>query len=142
MNLKRTLNDFVRVVIAEAERNPEFSRRLEEAVGLSETKARAPDDKARQTPARAAHRRAPAVLDPVELARQGEPLLRARLGELTLEQLKDIVADYGMDPGKLVLKWKKPARIIDRIVGVSIGRAKKGEGFLSSGSSDTRRGGS
>jgi hypothetical protein len=56
------------------------------------------------------------------------------LGELTLEQLKDIVADYGMDPGKLVLKWKTPDRIIGRIIEVSIGRAKKGQGFLSSGS--------
>jgi hypothetical protein len=72
--------------------------------------------------------------DPVELARQGEAALRARLAGLNLEQLKDVVADYGMDPGKLVLKWKTADRIIDRIVEVSIGRAKKGEGFLSSGS--------
>jgi hypothetical protein len=40
-----------------------------------------------------------------------------------------------MDPGKLVLKWKKPERIIDRIVETSLGRARKGEGFLSSNSS-------
>ena len=135
MNLKGTLNKLVRAIAEEAERNPEFARRLEDALGVSEPKPQEKvEKKFRPTGSRPAHRRAPAVLDPVELARQGEPALRARLGELTLEQLKDIVADYGMDPGKLVLKWKTPDRIIGRIIEVSIGRAKKGQGFLSSGS--------
>lgn len=127
MNMKRMLNELVRAVVDEAERNPEFARRIEEALGIQE-KPKKP------IVSRAAHRRTPAVLDPVELARQGEAALRARLAALDLEQLKDVVADYGMDPGKLVLKWKTTDRIIDRIVEVSIGRARKGEGFLSSGS--------
>jgi hypothetical protein len=126
MSIKKTLNELVRTVANEAERNPEFARRLQEALGILE-KPRRP------ALSRASHRRAPAALDPVELARQGEATLRARLAELDLEQLKDVVADYGMDPGKLVLKWKTADRIIDRIVEVSIGRARKGEGFLSSG---------
>lgn len=125
--MKRTLNELMRAVVDEAERNPEFARRIEEALGIQE-KPKKPGL------SRAAHRRAPAALDPVELARQGEAALRARLASLDLEQLKDVVADYGMDPGKLVLKWKTADRIIDRIVEVSIGRARKGEGFLSSGS--------
>lgn len=135
MNLRRTLNDLIRAVIDEAGRNPEFSKQLEEALGLvAGTRRVSANSPPGQTPPRAAHRRAPAVLDPVELARQGESVLRTRLRELTVEQLKDVVADYGMDPGKLVLKWKTPERIIERIIEVSIGRAKKGEGFLSSGS--------
>lgn len=130
MGLRRTLYDIVRVIAEEAERNSEFSTRLEEVLGLGSEKLR--------TQSRATHRRAPAVLDPVDLARQGETALRARLQELTLEQLKDIVADYGMDSGKLVLKWKTPERIINHIAEVSIGRAKKGEGFLSSNSNRTQ----
>ena len=125
--MKRTLHELVRAVVDEAERNPEFARRIEEALGIQEKQKK-------PVLSRAAHRRAPAALDPVELARQGEATLRARLSALDLEQLKDVVADYGMDPGKLVLKWKNADRIIDRIVEVSIGRARKGEGFLSSGS--------
>ncbi|KYK43420.1 hypothetical protein A1D31_18545 [Bradyrhizobium liaoningense] len=128
MTLRKTLADLVRVVVDECERNPEFGSRIEEALGLKE--------RPRPEVTRGAHRRAPAILEPVELARQGEAVLRSRLGELNLEQLKDIVADYGMDTGKLVLKWKTPERIIDRIVEVSLGRAKKGEGFLSSGGKD------
>lgn len=125
MSIKKALNDLVRVVAEEANRNPEFASRIEEALRLKEKAAK-------PTGARAANRRAQAILDPVELVRQGEPALRARLGELNIEQLKDVVAEYGMDPGKLVLKWKTPERIIDRIVEVSLGRARKGEGFLSS----------
>lgn len=125
--MKRILNDFVRAVVEEADRNPDFARRIEEALGIQE-KAKKP------RPTRASHRRTPAAIDPVELARQGEQALRTRLVELSIEQLKDVVADFGMDPGKLVLKWKTADRIIDRIVEVSIGRARKGEGFLSSGS--------
>jgi hypothetical protein len=41
-----------------------------------------------------------------------------------------LIADYGMDPGKLVMKWKTPARVVERIIEVAIGRAKKGEAFL------------
>jgi hypothetical protein len=127
MTLKKILNDLVRVVVEEATRNAEFANRIEESLGIKEKKKPT-------TPAasRGANRRAPAVLDPIELMREGETVLRAKLSALTLEQLKDIVADYGMDPGKLVLKWKTPDRIIERIVEVSLGRVKKGEGFLSS----------
>lgn len=124
MKLKKALHELIRVVIDEAERNPEFARMIEDVLGFEE---RAP----KSISSRPSHRRAPAVLDPVTLVRQGEEVLRARLAELNLEQLKDIVADYGMDPGKLVLKWKTPARVIDRIVEISMGRVKKGEVFLS-----------
>jgi hypothetical protein len=126
MGLRKVLSDLTRIVIEEAERNPNFGSRIEEALGLRQ--------KSPMTATRGSHRRAPAALDPVQVARQGEAALRAQLEELNLEQLKDIVADYGMDPGKLVLKWKTPERIIDRILEVSLARAKKGEGFLSSGS--------
>jgi hypothetical protein len=123
MKLKKTLQDLIRVIAEEAERNPEFARRIEETIGLEPCAPKI------QSP-RAAKRRAPPILDPVDLARQGEAALRARLAELTLDQLKDIVADYGMDPGKLVMKWKTPDRVVERIIEVSMGRAKKGEAFL------------
>ncbi|TCM80016.1 hypothetical protein EV216_12154 [Rhodovulum steppense] len=68
-------------------------------------------------------------LDPVSVAREGEAALRERLAALSFEQLRDIVADYGMDPGKLVMKWKDQARVLDRIVEVSISQAAKGDAF-------------
>lgn len=125
--MRKALSELARAIADEAERNPEFARRVEEAICIKEKPKKSGSS-------RAAHRRAPAVIDPIELAREGEAILRAHLAELDVEQLKDVVADYGMDPAKLVLRWKSTDRIIERIVEVAIGRARKGEGFLSSSS--------
>jgi hypothetical protein len=130
MNIKRTLTAIAGIVADEASRNPEFRARLEDALGVT-----APASKVMAKPSetkdekRKGGRRAPAVLDPVELATQGEAGLRARLADLDVERLLDIVAQFGMDPGKLVMKWKDHDRIIDRIVEVALGRATKGDAF-------------
>lgn len=129
MKLRRMLAELARAVADEAERNPEFERRLAAALGQADEpnqrEARA------QAEGRPKNRRTPAALDPVEIAPAGEDVLRARLGELSVEQLKDVVADYGMDPGKLVTKWKTADRIIDRIVEISLARSQKGDAFRS-----------
>ena len=65
------------------------------------------------------------------MARLGENELRSKLAGLSVDQLKDIVAEFGMDPGKLVIKWKNADRIIDRIVEISMPRAQKGDAFRS-----------
>ena len=129
MTIKRTLSALARVIGDEAERNEHFRARVEQALALKPSK---PTGRSRVSkPIRRGGRRTPAVLDPVEVVREGEDILRSRLGELGLEQLLDIVAQYGMDPGKLVMKWKKPDRVIDRIVEISRSRATKGDAFRS-----------
>lgn len=134
MSLRNTLNRLMRVVIDEAERNPDFEAALNEVLGTTPGK-RAPSkaDGLGQTEdgeaKRGKNRRAPAVLDPVQVVRDGEPVLRTALEKLSLDQLRDIVAEYGMDPGRLVMKWATPERVIDRIVEMSLGRAHKGSAF-------------
>jgi hypothetical protein len=50
-----------------------------------------------------------ARLDPFKiLADSGEEMLVSQLAELNLEHLRDVVAQFGMDPGRLVMKWKEP----------------------------------
>ena len=137
MNLKRTLLGIANVMVDEASRNPEFRSRLEEALGMSgkaSATVRAPgqrDLKSRENneERRRGGRRSAAILDPVDLIAQGEARLRAGLDELDLERLLDIVAQYGMDPGKLVMKWKDRDRVIDRIIEVALTRATKGDAF-------------
>lgn len=46
----------------------------------------------------------------------GVELLRAQLGELTLAQLKQIIADHQYDAQKASARWRSPARFIDLIV--------------------------
>jgi hypothetical protein len=82
-------------------------------------------------PSGSRHRRKPAVFDPFEVYEQGESTLRSRLGELDLEALKDIVAEHGMDPGKLVLKWKTKERILEHILVTVQARSKRGDAFRS-----------
>ena len=120
MLLRAVLRNFVKVVSDEAERNPEFAERLrvvfKSAMATRTTMTASAASGAGSKIRRPANRRPPAVLDPVALALRGEEALRTKLEPLTLDQLRDIVADYGMDPGRLVMKWKTPTRVIDRIV--------------------------
>ncbi|WP_442807658.1 hypothetical protein [Trinickia soli] len=136
MSLRNTLNRLIKAVIEEAERNPQFEAALSAALGAP------PPAKHKQTPEgpvvessrggeakRGKNRRPPAELDPIQVARDGESALRAALEKLSLDQLRDIVAEYGMDPSRLVMKWVDPARVADRIVELSIARARKGDAF-------------
>jgi hypothetical protein len=140
MSIRERLAQLCEIVADEAERNSAFRRRLEEALSpqqtglpvIREDRVREPkprDSRPVTDIARKGGRRTPAVLDPLGLARQGEDVLRKELSLLDLEQLKDVVAEYGMDPGKLVMKWKDPMRIIERIVELSLARSTKGDAF-------------
>jgi hypothetical protein len=139
--MKKVLNALFKEIVHEAEINPAFQARIEAALGLEERKtSEKSENKPREAgllqPKRPSNRRPPAVLDPVHLARQGEDVLRTQLAKLDVEQLRDVVADYGLDTGKLVLKWRDPERIIERIIEVSRGRAQKGSAFRDQASGD------
>jgi hypothetical protein len=118
------------LIADEAERNSGFRRRLEAALAPQQPDLLAMgEDKGGADVHRKGGRRTPALIDPLVLARQGEDVLRQELSRLNIEQLKDVVAQYGMDPGKLVMKWKDVDRIIQRIVELSLTRSTKGDAF-------------
>ena len=126
MRIRRKLLELARAVADEAERDPEFALKLGTVLGLEHGRRDGKETKG----GRSRRRRAPAAFDPVAVLRErGDQELRSRLSGLDLEQLKDMVAQYGMDPGKLVMKWKTRERVADRIVGISANRAQKGDAF-------------
>lgn len=127
MKLQTKLLDLAKAVADAADRDPELASRLTEIFGAAPPATKRPEP----APGRAKNRRPAALLDPVVLVAEGEGVLRDRLAALTLDQLLDVVAEYGMDPGKLVMKWRDPARVIDRIVEIAVGRAQKGHAFRS-----------
>lgn len=129
MNLKQKLNRLMRVIIDEAERNPLFSEEINKAIGndSSELHNRVTDREKKKK--RSSNRRTPAVLDPIQIVREENLNLAQELEKLTLEQLRDIVAEYGMDPSRVVMRWNKPQRVIDKIVEMSLARSKKGDAF-------------
>jgi uncharacterized protein YjiS (DUF1127 family) len=96
--------------------DPRLARRVAEALRKASGPARS-------------NRRAAAVFDPVARYRQAPERLRADLEALDVDQLKDIVSHYAMDPRKLALKWKSPPRLVDLILNVVEQRVYKGEAF-------------
>ena len=126
MKLRTRLTELAKAVADAAERDPALAARLEE---LFETSQPSSPKTSKPEHGRPRNRRPAAMFDPVVAAGEGEEVLRKSLEPLSVEQLKDIVADHGMDPGKLVMKWKDAGRIIDRIVEIAIGRAQKGNAF-------------
>ena len=135
MKKNPALRALFREIVEEAERNPEFAARLDAVLqppvtnSIHGTKL-GPQSRPSAQAERAKNRRAPALLNPIDIARQGETTLREKLAPLSVDQLKDVVADYGMDPGKLALKWKTADRLIDRIVELAMTRSRKGDAFL------------
>ena len=129
MKLKTRLTRLASAIAEQASRDPEFARQIEEIMGGSPTTR--PKASTKSPGARKGGRRAPALVDPVAIAESGPAALRDALEPLDLAQLLDIVAEYGMDPGKLVMKWKDRDKVIERIVEVSISRATKGDAFRS-----------
>lgn len=120
------LDALFHVIMEEASRNPEFATRLEEAVAGMRSAA----------PAKKSNRRAKGVLDPFALFTSGEGRLRAELNKLDVEQLKDIIAEHGMDADKLAMKWKTPDRLVERIIETVKSRSRKGDAFRSQAARD------
>lgn len=68
-----------------------------------------------------------AGLDPFKiLADSGEEKPVSQLAELDLEHLRDIVAQFGMDPRRPAMKWKEPRRVREHIVATTPGSASFG----------------
>lgn len=87
------------------------------------------DGKTRRKPPRRTGRRDAPVLDPFEIYREDPDALANRLAGLDLEQLRDVVAYYGMDSRRLVMKWKTAERVVAHIVETVQTRSRKGDAF-------------
>ena len=59
----------------------------------------------------------------------GDDGLRGKLASLSVYELKDIIAEHGMDCDKLAMRWKTATRLQDRIVERVIARESKGDAF-------------
>jgi hypothetical protein len=121
-NVKKKLKALYDLVIKEAENNEVFAEKLELIMLNPEKERKTGSTK------RSGNRRDRAILDPILLAEEGK-LSKEVLEPLTDKKLKDIIADYGMDPSKLAMKWKDRDRVIKLIIDTSQRRASKGDAF-------------
>lgn len=142
-DLAAALANLAAVIAHEASCNAGFRARLTEAlvVGRPDGGVAAPEGQATphvsqpssggagKTPSRRG-RRAPGPWDPYEVyAEVGEQGLTERLNMLELEQLRDIVAEHGMNHDGKAMRWKAVDRVIRRIVERVVDRAGKGDAF-------------
>ncbi|GAA2725744.1 hypothetical protein [Cellulomonas aerilata] len=117
------LADITTSVVAEAARTPRFANAIQTALA-------SPPPSVPSSTSRRPRRRATGAIDPFAVyAQGGEAGLRDQLDGLDLEQLRDIVAQYGMDHDRLAMKWKDAGRVIDRIVEKVTTRSAKGSAF-------------
>ena len=117
----------------EVDRNPSFERSVSAALGLEEVPrnelAGVPPAERRTTATRG-NRRPPGPFDPFSVYfDEGEETLRERLAGLTVEELKNIVSEHGMDTAKLALKWRSTQRLIDLVMDRVLERSTKGDAF-------------
>lgn len=126
-NIKKNMKALFDLIVDEAEKNEKFAESLSKIFSDETSKKRTKDNIGEK---RATNRRDKAVLDPIKLAEDGE-LTADMLSSLTEKELKDIVADYGMDPSKLAMKWRDKERLIQMILDTSFRRASKGDAFRS-----------
>lgn len=124
-------------VVEEAARSRRFANALRSALTPDQVDPESPSSRrSRKTTTRASklqrpsNRRAPGVLDPFAVyTDSGHEGLRGRLRTLRLEQLRDIIAEHGMDNDRLAMKWKDEERVIERIVERVVARSEKGSAF-------------
>lgn len=103
--------------------DPDFAEEIDSLFQILSTKKPSPSKKQRRS-------RSASVFDPVELYHQkGEKHLREQLQPLEVKQLKDIIAEHGMDSSRRAMRWKKRDRLIELIVKTASCRARKGDAF-------------
>jgi hypothetical protein len=122
MKLHSKLKALFAAIVEEANNNQQFAGRLEQVLGIGQPK------KANALKARS-RRRQPAIVDPFIEFGRGEAALRERLKQLTIEQLRDVVAEYRMDQARLAMKWKDSSRLVELIVSMVGNRLTKGDAF-------------
>ena len=121
--LKKNIKELFDLLVDEAEKNEEFASALSHIFSGD-----AMEQKSNPKEKRKSNRRDKAILDPIKLAEEGQ-LSTEQLSTLSEKELKDIIADYGMDPSKLAMKWKNKNRLIQLIIDTSFRRASKGDAF-------------
>lgn len=134
-NLPDRLSAIFEGILDEVRKNPAFAARLERVLNSEMSQGAAgkkvPGGASNPT-TRRSNRRTKAAVDPFALLSAGESHLREELGKLDIEQLKDVVAEYGMDTSRLALKWKSRERLIEFIVTTVVARSRKGDVFRDS----------
>ena len=118
----KKLRSVFKVITDEATHNEQFAANIATALGLI-------DKKAKPTATKKSNRRDPAVLNPIKLITEDEKTLEKRLNELSDKELKDIIAEFALDPAHVASRWRKKEKFVALIMDMSRQWATKGNAF-------------
>ncbi|MGX8700520.1 hypothetical protein [Caproiciproducens sp.] len=121
-------------IAEEITNNDEFAKRMGLLFEENIIKANCSKYEAVNTKPKRGNRREPAKVNPFALLEQGAEVLKTALEALDIEELKDVIAENGMDTAKLAMKWKDRNRLINHIIDTTQRRSSQGEAFWNSGS--------
>lgn len=113
--------------------NDEFANRLGLILEENLVKAKSSKAESVNTKSHKGNRRRPAKINPFILLEQGAEVLKRALEALDIEELKDVIAENGMDTAKLAMKWKDGNRLINHIIDTTQRRSSRGEAFWNIG---------
>lgn len=124
------LSRLTAIVIEESAHNPDFAAKIQfvfasfsDCPATEKPSTEASDEKKRR------NRRDPAVLNPFDMIPNDETKLVECLNGLTVEELKDIIAQFGLDPTNRSLQWRKKERLIQGILEATHRKVAKGNAF-------------
>jgi hypothetical protein len=113
--------------------NDEFANRLGLIFEENLVKVKSSKMESANTKSKKGNRREPAKINPFILLEQGVEGLKTALEALNIEELKDVIAENGMDTAKLAMKWKDRNRLINHIIDTTQRRSSRGEAFWNTG---------
>ena len=124
------LSRLTAIVIEESAHNPDFASKIQfvftsfaECPATENPSIEASDDKKRR------NRRDPAVLNPFDMIQDNEAKLIECLNTLTEKELKDIIAQYCLDPTNRSKQWRKRENLIRGILETTHRKVAKGNAF-------------
>lgn len=115
-----------KVIADEMSMNPNFAKKMESAMQNDITIEKMKNRRKRN----------PAKIDPLIVLEEGEDRLLEELKKLSLEELKDVISDNGMDTSKLAMKWKDRERLEKLIIDSTKRKATRGDAFWNSDDSN------
>lgn len=119
------LEDFVRLVGEEAERNPEFSAKLDTLL------SRVPDGGWPKNPRVRAPRREDLPDIHTEFTLRGQPEFQLWLRDQPVATLRSLVRLHDLDAARRTSKWKDAEKLSAFITDQISARLSRGSGFLS-----------
>lgn len=117
--------------------NDEFANRLGLIFEENLVKVKPSKMESANTKLKKSNRRQPAKINPFILIEEGDEVLKTALEALNIEELKDVIAENGMDTAKLAMKWKDQNRLINHIIDTTQRRSSRGDAFWKTNNDDS-----